>query len=72
MHDERVPGRPLLGGEDPGNGFGGASVGAQAVDGLRGKSDEASGAEEIGGASKVGWIGSIEMEGFGHALALPS
>ncbi len=56
VDDERVPGGPLLGGEDAGHGFCGECVGAEAVDGFGGEGDEAAGAEEICGPRYIGGI----------------
>jgi len=62
MDDERVPGGALLGYEDAGDSVWIQRIGSEAVDGLGGEGDEATGSEEFGGAGDIIGIGGVEVK----------
>ena len=62
MDDDRVPGGPLFGGKDAGDGLGREGVGAEAVDGFSGQGDQAAGAQDGRGLRQRGaGFGRVEV-----------
>ncbi len=68
VHDQRVPGRPPLGGEDPGDRLGRGGVTGQPVDGLGRDRHQAAGQEDLDGPAEVA---RAEPLGRAHAPAVP-